>query len=95
MQYAWRNYQPDAFIINLVYNDFDESLVNFKPVKYFKQYLLKSDLTLEETIPQVYYPSKIRRTLKHSAIFRFLFITLEINRYNFAKTYFVRKTIRP
>jgi hypothetical protein len=74
-KYAVNKYKAKKLIFVIIDNDFDESFYEYKNYAGF-QYFLHNG-----TIYTVYYkPSKIKRLLKKSALVRYLFFNLQLNR---------------
>lgn len=74
--YVQRNYNPDLIIVNLVLNDFDESLYglnrkdNWSLKPYYQDFV--------EVIPQKASNLNFKRTIRKSALARFLTLNLDL-----------------
>jgi len=85
-RYAKKHFNPDVLVINVVHNDFDESLC---AVKNAEGMLCldcnKSDV--EESPVMPYFPSKLKRLIRKSALVRYCMLNLNvlgrIERYEF------------
>jgi len=74
-----KQYQPDALVIVIVANDFDESYFHYKRTPgfhYFHPDSTMDDVRLERVD---YHPNKMRRIVLKSALARYLFFNLQIN----------------
>ncbi|MFO7810659.1 MAG: hypothetical protein R6V47_04745, partial [Candidatus Delongbacteria bacterium] len=83
-RYVKKYYNPDVFIINLVHNDFDESVRDIKAKSsYFMQLSIDMDDLVSEIEPRtdksLAQYSPIKRYMFKSAIFRYLYINLEVS----------------
>ena len=70
-RYAARRFHPDVFVINVVHNDFDESIRTLVPRPEFLQFEPAGN-SVREAPPLGYTPSRMRRLLRRSAVFRWL-----------------------
>lgn len=81
-RYAREKYNPDIFIFNLIHNDFDESLTHLpRADRKFLTYKIEDNLLIEVPAykPPLSIANKIyRNVLKKSAIFRYLWININI-----------------
>jgi len=79
-RYVNKTYDPEIVIINLIHNDFDESLSTFNDEKHFLK--IQLDQSISEIKPQIDYSFSEfnwwKRALKKSAIVRYLFFNLKI-----------------
>jgi len=77
--YARDRYNPSGLVINVVGNDFDESLRKYKPVLGFLSYVPDEDgvLMLHRTIGGK--RSRIREIAIHSALARYLFFNVGVS----------------
>jgi hypothetical protein len=79
--YAEANFHPDLFIVNLCYNDFDESLNHLNRNEYFWTYDILSDSTFRQVEPLIEVPHHwLKRRLTYSATYRYLFFNLTIHK---------------
>ena len=85
LKYVWKDYTPDIIILNLVHNDFDESISNIFRRPYFHQYQKNNENSYVLTEQEPFIPNKINRTLKKSAIVRYIFKNLKISSLNILK----------
>lgn len=76
MRYVRLQFSPDLYIINIVHNDFDESLSR-KDRVFFHAVRPVGD-SYEEVTPQKYRPTLLRRMTQHFAIARYLRVNLKI-----------------
>lgn len=74
-----KHYNPDFFIINLVHNDFYESLQP-NTRKPGMLYLHADSTGVHEQKILPFHPNRIKRFLSISSIIRYLYINLKINR---------------
>ena len=79
-RYVKQNFSPDVLVINLVHNDFDESLKQFCVYPYDKSIEVKNDSVAVEVEPEPYHYSTINRILKRSALVRYLVTNLKIEK---------------
>lgn len=77
-RYVHAVFNPDILIINIVHNDFDESLKENQTLPYFKT-LDITDSILTEMPPEYYQLSFIKRTIKRSALVRYFYLNLQLN----------------
>jgi hypothetical protein len=70
-RYAARRYAPDVFVINVVQNDFAESVANVARIPEFLQVEVEGD-AVSEVPARGYTVSAGRRLVRHSAMFRWL-----------------------
>jgi len=75
-RYANKYFKPDILVVNVVHNDFDESLCSVKRQEGLTC-LECNDAHLQE-VPVPYHPSKIKRFLRNSSLLRYLVINLQI-----------------
>ncbi len=74
--YARDTYHPEKYIIVVVGNDFDESLVKYVSTPGVHQFkMVDGEL---ELVRNDYYPSKIRTLLRSSRFFRYLYMNCSI-----------------
>lgn len=76
-------YQPDFMVFNIVSNDFDESLPQYKNMPRF-HYFVEDDMGhISPQLIGTYTPSKIKEIMSHSALVRYLYFHLNLaNAYN-------------
>lgn len=69
-------YRPDALLLNIVGNDFDESLLSYGAKPGFHQFVPDDagELTLQRND---YLPGRLKTLLRHSALVRYLVMTLD------------------
>ena len=91
VKYVSANYMPEIIIINLIYNDFDESIENFYDHPYFHQYKIDNNGQFIESKPNIFKPNRLNRFLKNFAIVRYIMINLEIINLNILKKLFFKK----
>jgi hypothetical protein len=77
-RYASRYFDPDIFVLNIVYNDFDESLSSFSGNPYFKKLHVDSSRRVTETSPVPYKLPFHQRLLKRSALVRYMYDNLKL-----------------
>lgn len=80
-RYVRRTFKPDIMIINVVYNDFDESLCAVRS-RFGRMCIELTDESIEEKNPQPYPPSQIRRYIATSALVRYLYNNLKAGNLN-------------
>jgi len=79
MRHVVATYAPDVVIINIVNNDFEESLVEYG-LPYFLSYDIDAEGNVVEIPPEPYVPGKqvaVFRILAHSALVRYLSYNLD------------------
>lgn len=76
MRYVRNRFAPDLYIINIVHNDFLESLETADRAIFHS--VRPAGDTYEEVRPKIYHPSAVRRIIGHSAIARYFFVNLKI-----------------
>jgi hypothetical protein len=76
MRYVRRKFQPDLYIINIIHNDFQDSLA--APERAIFHSVRGAGDTFEEVQPQKYQPSSIRRIVGVSAVARYLVVNLKL-----------------
>ena len=74
-----REFHPDILIINVVHNDFDESVRSLKPGSHFLQFDRRGR-DIVEVPAEAYEPSALRRLLRHSAVARYVIINCKLSR---------------
>jgi lysophospholipase L1-like esterase len=84
-RYVNKHFNPDILIVNLVHNDFNESVRELFPVrKDFLQLSLKDSTSIVETIPVADSSTAQFKPLKgllyQSALFRYIYLNLQINK---------------
>ena len=82
-RYVNKHFDPDILIINLVHNDFDESISELKPQFFhWLQVSINQDDSITETIPHPNYSLRqynhLRKLVYKSALFRYLYINLKV-----------------
>lgn len=76
-RYVWSHYDPDIVVVNVVHNDFDESLCAVK--RQAGMLCLKEEgQTLREATIQAYEPDPKTRVARHSSAVRFAVVNLQI-----------------
>lgn len=84
MRYSYQKFRPDIAIVNIIYNDFDESLYHVGLKKYgtgnnhfftFKQIPTNNFVSVPPDEPT---SSRIRRILRKSVLMRFLYFQIEL-----------------
>lgn len=87
-EYARDNYHPGFVIVNVVLNDFDESLPEYKNKPRFQYFVADDAGNLTPQLIADYHPSLIKELLSRSALVRYLYFHLYIsnifNRIDFA-----------
>jgi lysophospholipase L1-like esterase len=78
-RYVANTFNPEVIVINIVHNDFDESIRDLRSNPLFMQLHLAHD-GFEEVPAMEYTPSKIRRFLRHSALARYLISNLNVGK---------------
>jgi hypothetical protein len=77
MRYVSTTYAPDIYIINMVYNDFEESFrANPSQPSFLLQFAIDKNNEIVELPITPYTPSTLRRLLSYSAIVRYLYFNL-------------------
>lgn len=84
-RYAKREFRPDVLVLNVVYNDFAESVYALQPNPSFLQFDLRGNEVVEVS-PRGYTSSSLRRTLRHSALARWVVINCKLTR-NFSRAF--------
>jgi hypothetical protein len=79
MRYISDTYHPDAYVINIVHNDFEESLYQAGS-PYYLTFKIEDDGTVIEETPMPYQTSEMKKLLGHSALVRYLITNIQINR---------------
>jgi hypothetical protein len=78
-RYVRREFHPEVLIVNVVHNDFDESVRSLKPGSNFLQFDRRAGAIVE--IPAApYQSSAVRRLLRHSAVARYIIINCKLSR---------------
>lgn len=77
-RYVRKQFQPDLLIMNVVHNDFEESIRKFRPNYSYYMQLELNDGHVRELPPEVYIPNPWRRWMAHSAIVRALYLNLKV-----------------
>lgn len=76
-EYARDKYRPDAMVIVVVGNDFDESLLAYKSEPGYHYFAERGDGALE--LQRIdYTPGRAKGLVRHSALARYLLINLEL-----------------
>ncbi len=75
--YAKKTYAPELLIVNIVSNDFDQSLPRYAAFQNFQQFMEKDDGTMRPVLLQEYHPSPLRNIVGYSALARYLFFNLK------------------
>jgi len=70
-RYAARTFHPDVIVVNVVHNDFDQSVRTLSPTPWFLQFAPDRD-GVREVAPTPYVPGAGRRLLRRSALLRYL-----------------------
>ena len=79
VRYVRREYRPDIIVINVVHNDFAESVRSIQPRPTFLQFDHRGDEVFEVP-PAGYRSSAVRRLLSHSAVVRYVVINCKLSR---------------
>jgi hypothetical protein len=82
-RYVDRHFDPDVIVINIVHNDFAESIARLSPQYfYFLQVTVGEDGTITETTPRPNYSfaqyKPTKRLAYKSAVFRYLYFNLKV-----------------
>ncbi|MBN1309939.1 MAG: SGNH/GDSL hydrolase family protein [Anaerolineae bacterium] len=77
MRYVSSHYNPDVFVINMIINDFDESLEAYTVHRHFLRFRPGNQGGFEEIRPEPYTPSPLRRFLLNSALVRYIYYNLD------------------
>ena len=77
-RYVAKTFDPDVLVINIVYNDFDESLSDFKDKYYFKKLDVGANNSVKETTPMPYKLTFDKKLIKRSALMRYFYINLQL-----------------
>lgn len=75
--YAKEAYAPNLLIVNIVGNDFHESLPRYVAFQNFHQFQADEGGELRPVLLQEYHPSIWRNIISHSALARYLFFNLK------------------
>ena len=78
MKYVFQKFNPDIAIINIVHNDFYDSLSEVKRIPFFLQFRRTSSDQFTEVYPIAYQASPLRKFLRKSALIRFLYFNVQI-----------------
>ncbi|MEP6731458.1 MAG: SGNH/GDSL hydrolase family protein [bacterium] len=70
-RYVVREFHPDIIVINVVHNDFDQSVRTLKPNSLVLQVTPEGG-SFREVAPIAFEPDRVRRILAHSAVIRYL-----------------------
>lgn len=76
-RYVETTYDPDVIIVNLVHNDFVQSLAEYNPYKGIFNTLQIEGETVTEVAPKPYELPMIKQLLKNSAVFRYVHYNLK------------------
>ncbi len=76
-RYVSKNFNPDVMVVNIVYNDFDESLASFKNNVYFEKLKIDKNNQVTELEPKPFRIGFIKEIMKRSALMRYLYINLK------------------
>ena len=87
MRYAAAEFDPDLYVVNLIHNDFLESLTRHQPVPAFMTYRQKKDGTFEEVPPAPYTPNPKKRLLFKSRTVRYFYFNLKLKDINFTRQF--------
>lgn len=71
-EYALKHYKPDLIILNVVGNDFDESIKSMIYRPYNWQVEVSADSATKFIAPETYTPDKLRRFLSYSYFVRWI-----------------------
>jgi hypothetical protein len=79
-RYVTRKFDPDILVINVVHNDFDESLREIKKEDYFLTLSIDSSGIVTENEPPInaYQPNPFKRILSRSATVRYFTFNMNI-----------------
>jgi hypothetical protein len=77
-RHARDTFRPEALIVNIVSNDFDESFAAFQAIARFHYFAEDADGELRPRLIGFYYPSRWRELLSHSALVRYMYFHLRI-----------------
>lgn len=73
-KFSEKEFNPDKYIFIIIFNDFDESLLEYKQTPGFHYYDKNMSLILIN-----YEPSTLKKTLRLSAFLRYLYLDLKIH----------------
>jgi hypothetical protein len=76
MRYVRSRFSPDLYIVNIVHNDFHESLATADRAMFHG--LRRAGSSYEEVPPTIYQPSLFRRIAGRSAMVRYLTMNLKV-----------------
>lgn len=76
MRYVRSRFSPDLYVINVVHNDFEDSLATAGRAMFHS--LGRAGDSYEEVTPEAYRPSLFRRIIGHFAIARYLNVNLKV-----------------
>lgn len=77
-RYAAKLFDPDVVVINVVHNDFDETIFSLRPDRALYLTLEINGDEVTERPPDVYVPSTVKRLLRKSALVRYMNQNLKI-----------------
>lgn len=77
-RYVAKTFDPDVFIFNIVYNDFNENLTENQENKYFKTLKISAENKITEVTPEPYTLSFSKKLMKRSALMRYIYINLQM-----------------
>lgn len=78
MRYADKHFQPDVVVINIVHNDFVDSLTRFQQVPQMFTYAREKNGAFKDVAPAPYAPNKYKRLLFRSRTVRFLYFNCKL-----------------
>lgn len=78
MRYVADTYRPDIYVINIAYNDFQESYRSVQAKPFLLQFELDDSGAIVEIPPSAYHPSRLRRVICKSALVRFMAFNLNL-----------------
>jgi lysophospholipase L1-like esterase len=81
MRYVCKVFAPDILVVNIVHNDFHESLNGVRGNPHLLTYAQDDDGTFFEIQPTPYHPDAKRRLLGKSAIVRFLYFDVNFQQF--------------
>lgn len=82
-RYVEDKYDPDSYVINIVHNDFDESVNGYFANDRFMTVKVGDSGVSGEIKPTAYQTSNTKKTLKYSAIARYLIKNLNLTSFSF------------
>jgi hypothetical protein len=77
-QFMRDNYKPEFLIVNIVANDFDESMPKYKNMPRFNYFIADDSGVLRPGLIKEYHPSWIKDLISNSALVRYVYFHLDL-----------------